>query len=267
VSSTDTTPGVSFGVTVATSSIELDADRRGEAAFTVTNRTRAARRGRARIVVTGSADTGWLSLAGEPERDFMAGATHVFSVGVAVPAAAAQGTYAFRLDVVAVANPDEDYTEGPTVTFTVGAERPKPPPTLKRGYLASAVGAVIGTLVGGAIGLIPGALFTLFSLIALKHPPGLAAVVTVLGVGGLLFAWGGAAAGSWIALRLSGYIALEPTAAILLAAMFVPMLAMLIFLLVAGTSVNGLVVAIVMLVAAGGLGAGARAYVVQRLEK
>jgi hypothetical protein len=57
----------------------------------------------------------------------------------------------------------------------------------------------------------------------------------------------------------------EPTAAIVLAGMFLPMLAMLIFLLVAGTSVNGLVVGIVMLVAAAGIGVGARAFVVQRL--
>jgi hypothetical protein len=261
----ETAPGVSFGVTVATTSVVLDPERRGQAAFTVTNRTNQARRGRARIVVTGSTDPRWLALAGELESDFTAGATHVFTVGVAVPAAAAQGTYAFRLDVVAVANPDEDYTEGPTVTFAVGADKPKPPPTLKHGYVATAVGAVAGTAVGGAIGLVPGALFTLFSLIVLRNPPGIRTVVTVLGVGGLLFAWGGAAGGAWMALRLSGYIAVEPTAAIVLAAMFLPMLAMLIFLLVAGTSVNGLVIGIVMLVAAAGLGVGARAFVVRRL--
>jgi hypothetical protein len=262
---TETAPGVSFGVTVATTSVVLDPERRGQAAFTVTNRTNQARRGRARIVVSGSTDPRWLALAGQPESDFTGGATHVFTVDITVPAAVAQGTYAFRLDVVAVANPDEDYTEGPTVTFAVGVDKPKPPPTLKHGYVATAVGAVVGTAVGGAVGLVPGALFTLISLIALRHPPGIRTVVTVLGVGGLLFAWGGAAGGAWMALRLSGYIAVEPTAAIVLAGMFLPMLAMLIFLLVAGTSVNGLVVGIVMLVAAAGIGVGARAFVVQRL--
>jgi hypothetical protein len=262
----ETAPGVSFGVTVATTSVVLDPERRGQAAFTVTNRTTQARRGRARIVVTGSTDPRWLAIAGEPESDFKAGATHVFTVDVTVPAAVAEGTYAFRLDVVAVANPDEDYTEGPTVTFAVGADKPKPPPAVKHGYLETAVGAVVGTVVGGAVGLVPGALFTLFSLIAFRHPPGLGTVVTVLGIGGLLFAWGGAAGGAWTALRISGYIAVEPTAAIVLVAMFVPMLAMLVFLLVAGTSVNGLVIGIVMLVAAAGFGVGARVLVVRRLS-
>jgi hypothetical protein len=266
MSSAGTAPGVSFGVTVASTDVALDADRRGQAGFTVTNRTDQPRQGRARTVVQGSTDSSWLTLEGDAERAFSPGSTQLFVVDIAVPAAAPPGAYSFRLDVLAVANPDEDYTEGPTVTFVVGVEKPKPPPTRKYGYLATVVGALVGTVVGAAIGLVPGALFALIAVITSRHAPGVRTVITVLGIGGLVGAWGGAAAGGWMALRLSAYTGVEATAGLVLAFLFLPMIAMLIFLLVAGTSANALVIAAVMLVAAGGLGAAARYVVVTRLK-
>ena len=62
---------------------------------------------------------GWLSIAGDAERDFPSGGTQMFTVNVGVPADARPGTYSFRLDVVSVDNPDEETAQGPSVSVQV----------------------------------------------------------------------------------------------------------------------------------------------------
>jgi beta-lactam-binding protein with PASTA domain len=108
-----------FTVTAASDAVSLDATGRGEVAFTVANASSKQLRGRARVVPQDAKQKSWLSIAGEPERDFPIGGVQQFTVQVAVPPGTPEGRYTFRLDAVSVQNPDEDYTQGPTVAFNV----------------------------------------------------------------------------------------------------------------------------------------------------
>jgi hypothetical protein len=117
-----------FDVTAATNTIRLDAQRRGEAAFTVFNNSGRALRGRATLVAATPAIVPWLALEGANERDFDVAATQQFSVQIAAPPDAAPGVYTFRLDALDVALPDEGLSTGPSVNFEVPAPPPPPPP-------------------------------------------------------------------------------------------------------------------------------------------
>lgn len=65
------------------------------------------------------ADQAWLSVASPQQRNMRPGQTQTFQVTVAVPPGTPPGRYGWRLDVVSVANPDEEYDRGPLVTFEV----------------------------------------------------------------------------------------------------------------------------------------------------
>src|SRR5689334_10789021 len=110
-------PTSPFTITTGSNTVVLNADRRGEAAFTVTNISGRPLRGRGVPQPLGATGAGWLSIAGQAERDFDIGTTQQYSVQVAVPPDAAPGSYTFRLDAVGVTNPDEIFTQGPVVTF------------------------------------------------------------------------------------------------------------------------------------------------------
>jgi hypothetical protein len=135
-----------FTVTAATNSVKLNDNRQGEAAFTVFNGSGRPLRGQARLKAEDPAATGWLSLAGEAERDFDIAAAHQFAVQIQAPPDAPTGSYPFRLDMVGVEDPDEDYSEGPTVTFQVPEPQPEQEP-----FPWWIVGVVAGVLVVGAI--------------------------------------------------------------------------------------------------------------------
>lgn len=103
----------------------LKEDRTGELAFTVYNSSEAALAGRAQIGVEaapGAAERGWFTIDGEAERTFPPDGAEHFTVRIAVPATVPPGSYVFRLDMVGVANPDEDFVAGPSATVIV------PPP-------------------------------------------------------------------------------------------------------------------------------------------
>jgi hypothetical protein len=136
-----------FTVTAAATSARLDAARHGAVSFTVTNATAAALRGRVRIVPLNPAASTWLSISGDAERDFGPNASQQFTVLVVVPADAPAGSYTFRLDAVGVANPDEQFTQGPTVSFDVPA--PAPVPAKPFPWLLVVGGAVVVILVAG----------------------------------------------------------------------------------------------------------------------
>jgi PASTA domain len=141
-----------FAITAAASTVSLDANRRGAASFTVTNTTANALRGRARIVAQAAAAAPWLSLAGDAERDFAPGATQQYTAQIAVPADGPAGNYAFRLDAVGVANPDEQYSQGPSVAFSVAAPPPPPPPSKPFPWLLVIIGVVVVlAIVGGVV--------------------------------------------------------------------------------------------------------------------
>lgn len=108
-----------FSITAATNSAKLNAKRQGEVAFTVSNAENRPMRGRAYILPEGEAQPDWFTLSGEPEQDFAVAGTQQYTVKIAVPPDAPAGDYFFRLNMVGVENPDEDFAEGPSVSFVV----------------------------------------------------------------------------------------------------------------------------------------------------
>jgi hypothetical protein len=123
----------SFTITAAGQTVALDAAGSGQAAFTVTNTTGATIRGRAIPTPQPGAEGGqapakeWFTIQGEALRGFAPGTAEQVVVAVKVPPGTPPGKYAVRLDVVAEANPDEDFTQGPSVSFDVAATAPKKP--------------------------------------------------------------------------------------------------------------------------------------------
>lgn len=117
-----------FAITAASNSVRLAEQRQGQAAFTVFNASGRALQGRIQIVTQGQTAADWLKVTGALTRSFAIGGTEQVMVSIAVPAAAAPGSYTFRLDVVGVDNPDEDFSAGPVVTFEVPAAPPPKKP-------------------------------------------------------------------------------------------------------------------------------------------
>jgi hypothetical protein len=136
-----------FTVTTATETPSLDARGHGVVAFTVSNTRPGPLRGRGLVVPLNGAKASWFRVEGDEERDFEAGGTQQFTVRVAVPPGTPPGKGGLRLDVVSVANPDEDFSEGPAVAFEV---RPAAPrtfplwiPAAAAALLVAAAGVVI----------------------------------------------------------------------------------------------------------------------------
>jgi hypothetical protein len=117
----------SFTITTASNNVTLDASGSAQVSFTVTNTTPQPIKGRLLAEAEGSAQSAWLSIVGDPAREFPASGAEQVSVQLAVPPASPSGSYAFRLDAVAEANPDEDFTKGPSVAFQIA-----PQPVVKK---------------------------------------------------------------------------------------------------------------------------------------
>jgi len=115
-----------FAITAASDSVPTGGDGRGEIIFTVTNRSSSSLLGQVRVRPLGSTKGEWLNIAGQTERNFPPNATQQVVIKVATPPGAPAGKYQFRLDAISVHNPDDDFTEGPTVNLEVKAtEAPK----------------------------------------------------------------------------------------------------------------------------------------------
>jgi hypothetical protein len=117
-----------FAITTATNAVSLDAQKRSEASFTVSNTSGGPIRGRAQLATEAPASADWLTLTEESEQDFSPDSTQQYTVKIAVPTDTPAGTYSFRLNMVGVENPDELFTQGPSVTFQV------PEPELKKPF-------------------------------------------------------------------------------------------------------------------------------------
>ena len=131
-----------FAITAASERVTAGGDGRGEITFTVTNSSARPLRGQLRVRPLGSTKGEWLSVAGEAERVFSPNATQQVVVKVATPPGTPAGKYQFRLDAISVINPDDDFTEGPTIDLEVKAtEAPKK--AFPWWIIAAAGGAVI----------------------------------------------------------------------------------------------------------------------------
>jgi hypothetical protein len=201
-------PGAAFAITAVTSEVILDDANRGEASFTVTNRTADVVRGRAAAVPQEPAQAAWLRLVGDAERGFAPNATEQYTVAIAVPAGVPEGRRTLRLDVTALTPPHTGSVRGPDVVYQ---NRLVPPP---RGcYVATLVGAVLGALVGAAVGALPAVVVALAS--GLKV--GLGAELTVLGGGSGVIGFAGLVAGVWLNLRQGRCSGARETALVLAA--------------------------------------------------
>ena len=135
-----------FGITTLTSTIPLQASRQGQAVFTVSNLTGRPVRGRAILVPGNPMAAPWLQVAGAEERDLAAGATEQYHVQVSVPPDAAGGDYLFRLDMVGVENPDELYSQGPSIAFQAPLPAPRPQRLLWP-WIAGGAAALVAAVV------------------------------------------------------------------------------------------------------------------------
>jgi hypothetical protein len=136
-----------FNITAAANSLRLDSKLQAQTSFTVYNNSGRIMRGRARISPQDPATEKWLTLAGEAEKDFPIAGTQQYNVQIAVPAGSPPGSYSFRLDMVGTENPDEEFSQGPTVTFEV----PAPAPAKKPFPIWIPIVAVVALLVVGGV--------------------------------------------------------------------------------------------------------------------
>src|SRR5262249_2560016 len=131
-----------FAITTASDRVHTGGDGRGEITFTVTNGSSRSLRGQLRVRPLGSTKGEWLNIAGGTERSFPPNGTQQVVVKIATPPGAPAGKYQFRLDAVSLVNPDDDFTEGPTVDLEIKAtEAPKK--AFPWRLVAAAAGAVI----------------------------------------------------------------------------------------------------------------------------
>jgi PASTA domain len=140
----------SFTVTAAGQKVNLDATGSAQTPFTVTNTSAQPMRGRLLTKPNAPAKPEWLSVVGESIRDFGPNAAEQVVVQLNVPPTTAPGSYAFRLDAVSEVDPDEDFTEGPSVAFDVAPPPPKPKKKFPW-WILIVVGAVVLLIVIGVV--------------------------------------------------------------------------------------------------------------------
>lgn len=141
-----------FAITAAAGRVTLDANRRGQAIFTVSSMTDRPLRARARVVPFNPEAESWFTIS-EPERDIAVAATQQFAVDIAVPPAALARDYTIRLDVVGVELPDEQYAQGPGIIVAV----PAPPLPTKKPFpwwIVAVAGATLLLITAGAVALL-----------------------------------------------------------------------------------------------------------------
>jgi len=134
----------SFTVTAAGQRVNLGVSGTAQASFTVTNTSTQTLKGRMMTRPADSASPEWFSVTGESVRDFAPNAAEQVVVQLSVPQTAPPGAYSFRLDAVSEVDPDEDFTEGPSVAFDVEAQ---PVPKKKFPWVPWWVLAIIGAVL------------------------------------------------------------------------------------------------------------------------
>ena len=139
----------SFTVTAAGDKVTLDDSGEAKASFTVTNTTSQAVRGHLVARPREPAKPEWFSVVGESVRDFGPNGAERVVVGLKVPPGSTPGSYSFRLDAISEADPDEDFTEGPSVAFQI----PEPPKKKKRfpWWIVIVAAAVVLAIVIGIV--------------------------------------------------------------------------------------------------------------------
>ena len=149
----------------STDSMRLDSKNHGEAVFAVKNIKGEKVRGRALITLPKDPklpkgqepkETKWIRVEGNAEREFDVTTTEQFTVSVDVPKDAAPGKYSFRFDAQNVNNTDEEYTQGPSINFSILAPvGPTPGPKVPL-WLILLLVFVLLVIIGVVVWLIVG---------------------------------------------------------------------------------------------------------------
>ncbi|MCW5981493.1 MAG: PASTA domain-containing protein [Bryobacteraceae bacterium] len=128
-------------------------DNRGETTFTVTNNTDAPIDCRIDLDVDPPAKTEWLTVKNTRFTLAKAGGFDQVTVKLQAPVDA-EGQYSFRIIAVSTKLPDEDFTRGPTISFTLARKpAPPPPPPIKWWMILIAAVILLG-IVGGILSLV-----------------------------------------------------------------------------------------------------------------
>lgn len=115
-----------FAISTTTPTVALDAKRKGEVSYTVSNTSDGKITGIVKVTAGDPQQEKWLSIDGSARRDLPVKGVEQFTVKIAVPADAPAGTCRLRLDVISADKRGEDEgAEGPWVTVQVPAP-PKP---------------------------------------------------------------------------------------------------------------------------------------------
>lgn len=146
----------SVSVPAATRTLYPNNTGKTEVTFTVTNNRATPARASVYLVAKDGADDSWFGINGNVERDFGAKETQQYKVLVQIPPDTPAGVYNFRADVVNVANPQEDFAEGDSVSLEW-----KPAPATPRKPLPLWLIPVIA--LGLALALIVALLVYIFS--------------------------------------------------------------------------------------------------------
>lgn len=137
-----------FTITTTTNTVQVDDQRQAGVSYTVFNAAGQEMEGRASVVSApaNAPHQAWSKLAeGEAERHFGVAAVEQYAVKITVPPDTPAGNYIFRLNMVGVHNPDETFSEGPTVTIVVPA--PKAPPKKLPVWMFPVAGVVVLLLI------------------------------------------------------------------------------------------------------------------------
>ena len=137
-----------FAISTLTTTLQAKSGGTGSVTFTVTNNADEGIRTRARITAL-SGEESWFAIEGDKEREYRE-KTQQYTVNYTLPPTVPKGPVTFRLDVFAVENPDEVYSEGPVVQIEVAApETPATNPKKFPWWIVAVVAAVI--LIAGLI--------------------------------------------------------------------------------------------------------------------
>jgi hypothetical protein len=144
------------------STIKLDSKGCATCQITVKNVSRAALDGRAVLISlpitrppSGAVEKNWVKIDGATDRHFAVDQEEVFSIKIAVVQKkgdpSPEGSYAFRMDVVNVAQPDDSGDQSQALGFTVAAAAPQTKP---RWPLIAVIAAVVLIAVGVTVWLL-----------------------------------------------------------------------------------------------------------------
>ncbi len=136
-----------FDITVPTNRVKLDDQGRGEVSFTVTNISDRKLQGRAEVRLLESTQKDWLRIIDDDERSFDPQVSHQFTVEINIPPGTPEDAYSFRLDLISVENPDEDYDESQVIAVKRKIGEPEPDKRFPWWIVVAAAGFIVVVVI------------------------------------------------------------------------------------------------------------------------